>query len=454
MNRTIEHTLDAWLAREVRKPLVLRGARQVGKTWLVRDLANRHDRDLIELNFERDSTARRYFLSNDPREIVDEISLGLNRRITSDRAILFLDEIQAAGDLLAKLRWFSEEMPRLPVIAAGSLLEFTLSHHDFSMPVGRVGFCHIEPMGFFEFLAAHGQDILVERLRSWRPPREFSAVLHEQAMQWFHTYTMVGGMPAVVRAHAEGAGARACRERQYDLLATYRADFAKYAQRIDTDILDATLRSIAFSVGRKFVYSRVDDGVKQHQAKRSLEFLALARVCHIVQHSYANGLPLGGQTKGTFRKAILNDVGLLDAFLRLPAMDSFPAWNSIAPQVRGQIAEQRAGQLLRLLGPFNGDGPELYYWQREGGRPGEIDYLTQLEGRIVPVELKSGSAGAMKSLHQFMFDKKLDLAVRFDRNPPSQRYVDVKTTQGNPVRYRLLNLPAYYAEMTASFVSD
>ncbi len=439
--------LNAWLADTGRKPLVLRGARQVGKTWLVRSFAQQHGKDLIELNFERDPSARQYFSSNDPKAILGEISLALNRPVNVERALLFLDEIQVAGDILAKLRWFAEEMPQLPVVAAGSLLEFTLSDHSFSMPVGRIGFLHVEPMGFLEFLEAHNQQILLERLQTWRTGQEFSATLHEHAMHWFRRYQMIGGMPAIVSADISGANARTCREKQYDLLATYRADFAKYAKRINTLVLDSTLRAVAASLGRKFVYSRVDDSIKQHQAKSALELLVLARICHLVRYTSANGLPLGGEVKATFRKAILNDVGLLHAILKLPAQESFPNGESLAPQVRGQIAEQVVGQLLRLLGPFSGDGPELYYWQREGGRPGEVDYLVQAVNGIVPVELKSGSAGAMKSLHQFMFDKKLGLAVRFDQNPPSQFELSTKTTQGDAVRYKLVSLPLYLTEM-------
>jgi hypothetical protein len=180
--------------------------------------------------------------------------------------------------------------------------------------------------------------------------------------------------------------------------------------------------------------------------------LTLARVCHLVRHSSANGLPLGGEIKDSFRKVILNDVGLLHALLNSPAQSAFPRWENIAPQVRGQITEQLVGQQLRLLGPFNGDGPQLYYWQREGGRPGEIDYLIQLNDGIVPVELKSGVAGSMKSLHQFMFDKKLGYAVRFDRNPAAEFEVSVKTTGGDPVRYRLCSLPVYFAGLPGTIL--
>jgi uncharacterized protein len=443
MHRQDEKYLDVWLSDPERLPLVLRGARQVGKTWLVRDLAARSGRDLIELNFERDPQHRRFFQENDPRKILGELSLFLNREILPGKCLLFLDEIQAAGELLAKLRWFHEEMPELPVVAAGSLLEFTLADHSFSMPVGRIAFRHVEPMSFPEFLEAHGEVRLLETLAAWRPGATLSSVAHVRASERFERYAMVGGMPAVVAADVAGREPRECRDLQRELVATYRADFARYSGRMDRYILDAVLSAVAGSLGRKFVYTRVGEGVRQHQAKRALELLAAARLCHLVRCSIADGLPLGAGTRNQLRKAVLVDVGLVHALLGTPAATSFPVQESLSPAVRGQLAEQLAAQQLRLLDPRTGDGPELFYWQREGGRPGEVDYLVQLHGRIVPVELKAGAAGTMKSLHQFVFDRGLDVAVRCDTNPADVMSVSVKTTRSDAVDYRLVSIPLY-----------
>jgi predicted AAA+ superfamily ATPase len=445
MERARSQYLECWLVASSRRPLVLRGARQVGKTWLVRDLATSSRRELFELNFERDPRAARTLDVGDPRVALGEISLFLGRDLVVDRSLLFLDEIQAAPTALAKLRWFAEELPALPVVAAGSLLDLSLAEFAGSMPVGRVGFLHIEPMGFDEYLKAHGQERLLATLRDYQPGGEFSPTAHVRASEWFERYAMVGGMPAVVAADVGGAGPRACRDLQRDLVATFRADFAKYAGRMDRGVLDHVLFSAARSLGRKFVYAHVDEGVKQHQAKRGLELLAAARVCHLVRYSTGSGIPLGGDSKDSFRKVILLDVGLFHALAGTPAGDVFPALGSLAPGVRGQLAEQLAGQALLAAGEPSGDGPELFYWQREGGRPGEIDFLLQVGSRIVPIELKAGSAGAMKSLHQFMFDKRLSFAVRLDDNPPSLASLDVGTTQGDRVSYRLLSLPHYLA---------
>lgn len=422
---------------------MLRGARQVGKTWLVRDLASRHGRELIEINLEREPAAAKLFASNDPRRILADIGLDLGRAADPARSLLFLDEIQSAPELLAKLRWFAEDLAELPVVAAGSLLEFALADHSFSMPVGRIGYRHIEPLGFVEYLHAHGQEDLVDRLAAWTPGRALDDVAHTAGTRWWQRYLQVGGMPAAVAEDVRSGDARACRTLQRELVATFRDDFAKYAGRIDRRILDAVLSTVAASVGRKFVFTRAGEGVKQHHARRAVELLAAAKLCHVVRHTAGNGLPLAAEAKDNYFKILLLDVGLLHALLRTPAGTTFPSLAGLAPQVRGQMVEQAVGQELRLLDDATGDGPQLFYWHREGGRPGEIDYLIQIAGRILPLEIKSGAAGAMKSLHQFMADKKLGLAARGDDNPPSLQTVSVRTTQGDAAEYRLLSLPGY-----------
>jgi predicted AAA+ superfamily ATPase len=423
--------------------MILRGARQVGKTWLVRELARVSDLALLEVNFERDPSQVRAFQAADPRQVFSDLALLKDHRAAAERSLLFLDEIQAVPEVLARLRWFAEEMPELPVVAAGSLLEFALADFAHSVPVGRVGYAYVEPMGFAEYLEAHGQQALIQRLQAWLPGEEFSPAVHKKAGDWFHRYQMVGGMPAVVAADVAGATADACRNLQRDLLHTYQDDFSKYAGRTDPRMLRQVLLTVTASLGRKFVYSSVGAGVKLEQARRSLEMLAHARLCQLIPHSAANGLPLAAEQNERIRKAALLDVGMAHALWETPAGERFPQWGMIAPAIRGMVSEQAAAQQLLLVsGSFTREG-HLFHWRREGGRPGEIDYLLELHGGIIPVEVKSSAAGAMKSLHQFMRDKGLTLAVRLDANPPSLQAMAVSTTLGQPVRYSLLNLPHY-----------
>ncbi|MEX1117441.1 MAG: DUF4143 domain-containing protein, partial [Terrimicrobiaceae bacterium] len=193
----------------------------------------------------------------------------------------------------------------------------------------------------------------------------------------------------------------------------------------------------------KFIYSHVEEGIRHPQVKHALELLAMSRLCTIIPHTHANGLPLGAQTNERIRKVALLDIGLAHGLWNTPAARAHPSWNTISPTIRGNMVEQMVAQQLRTAtGAFGREG-QLFHWRREGGRVGEVDFLIEMQGAILPVEIKSGSTGSMKSLHQFMYEKQFPLAIRLDRNPPSRQTIQVKTTQSQPVEYTLLNVPYY-----------
>ena len=455
MNRIFSDFLASWLTSERRKPLIVRGARQVGKTWLVRDLARASGRVLLEVNFDRNPEYARIFREegSGPRRWLDDLTLRIGVEAPAEGLLLFLDELQTAPEVLAKLRWFAEEMPELPVIAAGSLLEFALRDFEYSMPVGRVSFAFVEPMSFSEFLQAHRQERLLQRLVEWTPGLPLGDAAHTMAMEFYDRYLMTGGMPEVVAADAAGAQASECRRLQRDLIQTYRNDFAKYSGRMDPRILDDVLRGVVDQLGNKFVYSLVDAGVKHQQAKHALDLLCMAQLCDSSPHAECNGVPLAGKINDRLRKVALLDVGVAHSLWNTPAGNSFPRWTDVAPALRGGLAEQGVAQQLRAaMGEPTRRG-QLFHWRRENGRVGEVDLVMECNGLIVPLETKSGAAGAMKSLHQFMHDKSLPLAVRIDRNFPSLQKMHVKTTLGDPVEYQLLNLPHYLAWRTPALVS-
>jgi predicted AAA+ superfamily ATPase len=339
------------------------------------------------------------------------------------------------------------------VIAAGSLLEFALRDFEYSMPVGRVSFAFVEPMTFPEFLQAHRQERLLQRLMEWTPGLPLGDAAHAMAMEFYDRYLMTGGMPEVVAADAAGAQASECRRLQRDLIQTYRNDFAKYSGRMEPRILDDVLRGVVDQLGNKFVYSLVEAGVKHQQAKHALDLLCMAQLCDSIPHADCNGVPLAGKINERLRKLALLDVGLAHALWNTPAGNSFPRWTDVVPALRGGLAEQGVAQQLRAaMGEPTRRG-HLFHWRRENGRVGEIDLVVECHGRIVPVETKSGAAGAMKSLHQFMHDKSLPLAVRVDRNPPSLQKMEIKTTLGDPVEYQLVNIPHYLAWRTPALIN-
>ena len=436
--------LDQWLQGKNRKPLVLKGARQVGKTWLVRDFARRQGLHLVELNLERFPQLADLFAGNDPAETLQNIAAEMSTTIDPAASLLFLDEIQAAPELLGRLRWFQEEMPDLPVIAAGSLLEFALNKASFSMPVGRITYLYLEPMSFFEFFMAAGNQPLYQKLTAYTLGRDIPRSLHQKALEFYHQYCLVGGMPEVVREWVENRNWAACLKLQQDLLATYRDDFHKYGGRMDARLLADILLAVSRQLGSKFVYSRVDPSFKIPPVKRAFSLLCQAKVCSKVLHTSGNGLPPGAQPNAKFFKALLVDIGLVSAQLGLTALTPGDQRKLIFTN-KGGLAEQFVGQQLRALQTPSMD-PELFYWQRTGGRLGELDYIIQQGGRIVPVEVKSGPGGKMKSLHQFMAEKGLDLAVRCNMNLPVIENIQVKTTLGQPVAYRLLSVPIYLTE--------
>ena len=195
------------------------------------------------------------------------------------------------------------------------------------------------------------------------------------------------------------------------------------------------------------------EGTKHREVRHGLGLLAQARVCHVGEHTAANGLPLGGEVNARIRKVVLLDVGLIHALLGTPATQTFLEWDELAPGVRGALTEQAVGQQLLAMAP-TWEEPHLYYWQRGSGRPGEVDYVVQVDTRIVPVEAKSGAAGSMKSLHQFMFDKHLSLAVRVDQNPPSLQALNLATTQQDRVVYDLLSLPQFLVWRLADAIRE
>ena len=445
MYRFVSDRLDAWLNSRKRKPLVIRGARQVGKTWLIRDLAKRKNLDLVECNFERSPGMADHFSSNNPQEIVRNIEADLNISITPEKSLLFLDEIQAKPELLASLRWFYEEMPRLPVIAAGSLLDFALEEHTFSMPVGRIEYCYLEPMSFLEFLRASGNESLYTLLQDVEVERPLNNKIHTKCLESYLEYMLIGGMPEVVSEWYVSKHTESCMKVQQDLLATIRDDFNKYRNRIDTDLLSNILSSVSEQLGNRFIATRVKNASRTDEVKKALSLLQKARVCYRVSHTSGNGLPLGAESNEKIFKVLLLDVGFAAIQLGLSRLHMKEA-KKIVFQNKGALAEQFVGQQIRVF-QSRFEDPALFHWQRLGRRQGEIDYIIQQGTTIVPIEIKSGARGAMKSLHQFMYDKNLPLAVRIDQNSPSLIEMNIKTTLGDKVSYSLLSIPLYLTEI-------
>jgi predicted AAA+ superfamily ATPase len=434
--------LTHWMTLNVRKPLVIRGARQVGKTWLVREFAKTAGLTLIEINFEKRPDRADLFKSNDPKQILLELESALNQSIDPQKCLLFLDEIQSAPFVFSKLRWFAEDFAVMPVIAAGSLLEFLLHDHTFSMPVGRITYMHLEPLSFEEFLLANDKKSLHDYLQTVNLENSVPRSIHDDCLSLFREYVTVGGLPAAVSQWVTTKSLNEVSTIQYDLLSTYRDDFAKYRGRIALERLYETFNAVPKLLGEKFVFSRVNAQAQSSSVKQSLELLCRARVCHRISACAGNGVPLGSEIKEKYFKSIFLDVGLCSASLGLN-FSQIQSPHDLFLINQGGIAEQVVGQLLRTIHPFYIE-PALFYWLRdEPGFSAEIDYMIQHGNQVIPIEVKAGSTGSLKSLHVFMELKNYTLAARINADLPSKTPITVKTRMGEKISYTLISIPFY-----------
>lgn len=449
--RTLFPDLKAWLTKPDRKPLVLRGARQVGKSTAVREFARREGRPLYEVNLERHAALDAVFAGLDIARILQELSFACGKTVAPE-GILFLDEIQATPQALRALRYFREERPDLPVIAAGSLLEFTLDAADFSMPVGRVTQMHMGPLGFTEFLGAMGEDDLAALLAGWTPGQPFPATAHARLLPLLREYLLVGGMPEAVATFARTRAFADCHEVHLSILDTYRDDFGKYAGRVPVEHVRRVFDHVPAAVGGKFGFARAIPEARAAQVRQAFDLLATAGVVHAVRHCAGNGVPLGAEADGGAFKPLFLDIGLLNAACGVRAL-ALEALRDAKFVNEGRMAEQVVGQNL-LAGQGFSRRPVLHYWLREGrSANAEVDYLVEAADKVLPVEVKAGAGGSLKSLHVFMAAKQAagasPLAVRLDLNPPAEQIIETTVVlegKSRPVRYPLRSLPLYMAD--------
>lgn len=450
--REAELELERWLGRKQRKPLVIRGARQVGKSTLVRRFAAEHRLTLVEINLERHRQLDRLFAANQTHEAVAELEViggGSLATKSGGRPLLFLDEIQATPHALPFLRYLAEDFPELPVVSAGSLLEFLLRDHGFSMPVGRIEYLHLGPLTFAEFAAAgvpgaggHTAALLKGAAQaSAKKPVPDAA--HRALVRLLKDYFLVGGMPEAVAEYAGLGSLAAVGPVHHAILATYKDDFAKYAHGHAALLeLHTVLHRVPSLIGQKVKYSNIDPASGSREVKKALELLTLARVIAKVHHSDGEGVPLESGVDQRAFKLLYLDIGLLCAALGIDAQE-LTGLDDVRFVNQGALAEQFVGQHLLYRGPPYTE-PRLHYWLREGKRDNaEVDYVIAQGSRIVPIEVKSGTSGTLKSLHEFMALRRLPCAVRMDLGPMSSQIVTHARSDGKPVRYQLLSVPLY-----------
>jgi len=400
MKRDIYKYLQNWKNDNTRRPLLVRGARQVGKTYIINYFGNKDFANVIVLNFERNPEYKEIFTNLDPKEILERISLFTGSKITIGETLIFLDEIQECVEAIMSLRYFYEELPELHIIGAGSLLEFALNTKDLRMPVGRVQYLYMYPLSFREFLHALGEEVLYNYISDISNIKKIPDAIHNKLNELLRKYFLVGGMPAVVKDYVEHRDILKCQEIQHSLLETFIDDFSKYAKVSKYKYLRKVFYAVPSLIGRKFIYAKVDKTIKTAELKNAVELLFYAGIITKVKKTSGAGLPLEAAADNDYFKLIFLDIGLVHSISRIYTETA--KQKDFTAIYNGVVAEQFVGQeLLAIQNNYMKQG--LYYWVRDARNSlAEIDYMIEMDDKIVPIEVKSGKKGTLKSLALFI----------------------------------------------------
>lgn len=410
MKRTLMKSLQVWQAKSMHLPLLLRGARQVGKTYLIEQFGKTFFNNLVSINFEFSPEFKACFSTLKPQDILNAIEIVSKQRITPGNTLLFLDEIQLCPNAIMALRYFKEQLPELHVIGAGSLLDFALSEANMHMPVGRVQYMYLKPLSFIEYLHATNNHPLIEFITQVSLNNEIPDAIHDSALQCVREYMVLGGMPMVLDGYLKTGSMVECQEYQTILLRTYGDDFAKYAATARHKYLQQVYNRTPGLVGQQIKYVNISPDMDSRYLKTAIEDLKKAGVIFPVYSTSAVGLPLLTHLNEKKFKLLFLDIGLMKRSTKLDV--ELLLTDDIMLLNRGAIAEQFVGQeLLAYQDPL--DEPQLYYWEREEkSSTAEVDYVLNFDATITPIEVKAGKTGSLKSLHLFMKEKNISIGVR------------------------------------------
>lgn len=410
IERKIDVELLEWQGSSSRKPLLIRGARQVGKSTAIRNLSKHFDY-FIEINFDEQPQYQNLFTNtSDVHDLLEQLAIITQTEIIEGRTLVFLDEIQACLPAISKLRYFYERKPNLHVIAAGSLLEFALAELP-SFGVGRVRSLFMYPFSFIEFLGALNEKPLVNIIKQSNSAKPINAIFHEKLKIYLKKFLIIGGMPQAVQTYVANGDLLEVQRILDDLIIAIQADFVKYKRQIPPTSIKSVFESIVKQVGTKFKYSNDFTSLTSPVIKQVVDLLEMAGLVYPVTHSSSNGIPIGAETNPKKTKLLIFDTGIYQRILGLDVAslllkDDFEVIN------KGNIAELFVGlELLKSNDCY--EKTALYYWHREAkNSQAEVDYVIQIQDTILPVEVKAGTKGAMQSMYLFMDEKKSKCGVR------------------------------------------
>lgn len=431
MERNITAKLLEWKNKAVHKPLIVRGARQVGKSYSITEFGKKYFEGGIHIiNFEKRIDWHPIFnLNLDAIRIINEIEVRLGKKIVPGKDLLFFDEIQECPNAIASLRYFYEQIPELHLIAAGSLLEFALRTIPF--PVGRVQLIEMYPMNFYEFLLALGNQPAAQLIG--KLPEKLSESTHNFLLAELKKYFFVGGMPECVKVYTETQSMNEVFEIQENLIATFRQDFLKYIPRVDVGCLNTVLASVPQKIGQQIKYASLANDYSNPTIKKAFDLLETARIFRKIRTASPAGLPLSGSASDKKFKAIMLDIGLFGSMMGVYRSAEIQKSNLLSI-FQGAMAEQFVGQ--EILAATNSG---LFYWRREAkSSNAETDYLVEKQVQIIPAEVKSGKGGSLKSLHLLL-----------ESYPNIQdAYVFSDAVYGRLAEQKITFIPIYYAGST------
>ncbi|MBC8440553.1 MAG: ATP-binding protein [Deltaproteobacteria bacterium] len=400
MKRKINSVLNQWKTSPLRQPLLVRGARQVGKTYSVSAFGDSNFENMVSVNFEEQPELADCFSEYDTKAIIDRLSIFTKSVIQPGQTLLFLDEIQECPRAITSLRYFYEKIPELHVIGAGSLIEFALRSKDFRMPVGRIQSVFMFPLSFEEFLNALGEEKLCGHMKTLNPEKQLEKIFKDRLENLIRTYLLTGGMPASVKAYSSKIPMEEIQRQQQGLIRTYSADFSKYASTAKHKYLRQVYDSAPRMVGQRYKYSHVNPDIESKFLKDALNLLCEARCLTKICHSSGAGLPMAADLNEKKFKVACLDVGLMQNAL---GIQSSIALNVPVMTINaGGVAEQFTAQELLAAGDPYAE-PGLFFWARDArGSNAEVDYLIHIQGKIFPVEVKAGTTGSLKSMKLFL----------------------------------------------------
>ena len=425
MKRNIYNQLLAWKNDKKKKPLLLQGARQVGKTYIVEQFGKTEYNDLIKLNFEQDPDLKSLFQNElKPEKIINNINLYTGRKINPENTLIFFDEIQVAPEVLTSLKYFQEEAPYYHIIAAGSLLGVSIGKKT-SFPVGKVNFMTMYPMSFMEYLVAFGDQLIAENLVNKKDYDPLPDAIHKKLIKRMKLYLFLGGMPEVLQEYLDNEDVSTARNKQNEILEAYSRDFSKYTKSTDAIKISEIWNSIPYQLAKenkKFKYSTAKNNARASNYEQSIEWLRKAGLINVVYNLKKPKLPLGGYTDYSKFKLFLLDSGLLGAMLNLTSdmiikpAELFSEYNGAF--IENYVAAELVGKGLK----------ELYYWTSNSRA--EVDFVLRKDNLILPLEVKSGLNRNLKSLRSY--EEKYQPALMIRCSPRNFRQQD-----------NFINIPLY-----------